>query len=159
MIKDIAENANAMRLKIAFSLNHIKMCLKILSWKRRERKVYLICIFFFMQESQWKDRREKIWKDWKCACFRTAAISPSCLGSSPVRGFCAHASIEEFDKQPQSYSENQKPKDGKCFYRPLFCFILSKTCWSHVICRDKQNSILFFLDACSLVRRVDKQTI
>lgn len=146
MIKDIAENANAMRLKIAFSLNHIKMCLKILSWKRRERKVYLICIFFFMQESQWKDWREKIWKDWKCTCFRTAAISPSCLGSSPVRGFCAHASIEEFDKQPQSYleSENQKPKDGKCFYRPLFCFIFLRK-WLINIYWELVRSWVFFL--------------
>lgn len=59
MIKDIAENANAMRLKIAFSLNHIKMCLKILSWKRRERKVYLICIFFSCKKVSEKTGEKK----------------------------------------------------------------------------------------------------
>lgn len=48
MIKDTAENARAMRLKITFTLNHTKNVSEDSFLGKRERKVCIIYILFYL---------------------------------------------------------------------------------------------------------------
>lgn len=83
MIKDIIENVNTRRLKIAFTLNHTKMCLKIPSWLRGKWKFMLFAFHCIVFKRQRKSSRQHC----KCACFQTSATSPFCWGPGSMRGF------------------------------------------------------------------------
>lgn len=125
-IKDIAANNNAMRLKITFKSH--KNVFEDSFLVEEERKIVLFAFYFIFNAKKRKVREQsgekKMGSSKRELVFKMQLLHHF-LETQPSKRFCAHASTEEFDKQPLriTQSGNQKPKDGTCFYRPHFCFI------------------------------------
>lgn len=122
VIKGIAENANIMRLKITFTVNHTKMLIPSedtpLGGGERESLSYLHFILFFSKKAT--ESREKTgedeagsWELWMRACFQTPAAPPSCPGPSPVRAGLPGAGAEAFDPQRSESLRIRKPKSQR----------------------------------------------
>lgn len=112
IIKDRTENANTMRLKITFTLNHTKVCLKIPSWLRGKGKFVLFafyCIVFKRQRKDWKEKYTGIAAG--VLVFRLQPLHPF-AGAQSARGASCLCGYREV-RQTSRVTQNQETKKTK----------------------------------------------
>lgn len=92
------------------------MCLKIPSWLRRKGKFVLFAFYFIFNAKKRKVREQsgekKMGSSKRELVFKMQLLHHF-LETQPSKRFCAHASTEEFDKQPLRITQSQETKSPK----------------------------------------------